>query len=977
MYLAPNDKNQLGFCQRPAIASISSQRQRSRAAVFGLATSLFCLAIEATAPSSAWSQTITPAADGTGTVVTPNSNQIEISGGTLSGNGGNLFHSFTQFGLSDTQIANFLSNPQIQNILGRVVGGDPSIINGLIQITGGNSNLYLMNPAGIIFGQNASLNVPADFFATTATGIGLDGNSWFNTFGSNDYANLNGNPNPFAFDLSQPNAIINAGNLSVAPGQNLTLLGGTVINTGTITAPGGQITLASVPGSSLIKISQPGSLLSLEIEPPRNLQGQIVPFSSINLPQLLTQANLETGLTVNPNNTVSETISGIEIAAGSTTVAGTVSAQSVNLLAANRVTPIPSSSPRVLTGDGTESTPTVTLFPQSPNDPKAFTFIDATIPDYEAFLYGGKAGTTSIVVLPRENGIEKITTTLSQVTGVDELHILSEGNEGNFWLGSAFASSENIGQYSSQIQSWSQGLNPGADILIYACLTALGATGNALLNSIASLSGADVAGSTNLTGNAALGGDWVLERSIGNIEATVPFEPGVLANYGETLAMFTVQNTNDSGADSLRDAIADANAIGTNDEIRFDPGVFNGSQGAIVLTSGQLDIDTNNGNLTISGAFGASNVAIDGNGASRVFNITDDGSTTFDRLTIRNGNTTQSGGGIRNTGGGLLTITNSTIANNNATPRGGGIYSDGNVVVTNSTISGNTTSNRGGGIYGEGAVTITNSTISGNSANNRGGGIYSGGLLTVTHATITQNRGNNPAGGGVFSAGGGNFSNSIISGNLGSRAQGPDVATPNNPNAPPINGNARNLIGSTVGFSGTLGTGSDIVNPNPGLAPLDDYGGSTQTHALLPGSPAIDNGNSAVGTDQRGASRPSGSAVDIGAFESQGFSLIPIAGNNASTTVNAAFASNLQVQLTENFAQKPISLAGLNITFAPPASGASGNFSASNTATTNASGSATANVFTANTIAGTYQVTASATGVSPAIFDLTNNPDAP
>ncbi|MDY7014821.1 MAG: DUF4347 domain-containing protein, partial [Cyanobacteriota bacterium] len=517
-------------------------------------------------PLRAWSRSITPASDGTGTLVLNNSNQIDnnsnqidIAGGTLSGDGANLFHSFDQFGLSNAQIANFLSNPQIQNILGRVIGGDPSIINGVIQITGGNSNLYLMNPAGIIFGQQASLNVPADFFATTATGIGW-GENWFNATGSNDYANLNGNPNTFAFDIAQPGTIVNAGDLAVAEGKNLTLLGGTVVNTGTITASGGQITLAAVPGTSRVKISQPGSLLSLEIEPPRDLQGQIIPFSSIDLPQLLTQANLETGLTVNPNNSVSETVSGVEVAAGSTTIAGQVSAQSVNLFAANRVTPIPSSSPRVLTGDGTESAPTVTLFPQSPNDPKAFTFIDATVPDYETFLYGGQPGTTSIVVLPRENGIEKITTTLNQVTGVDELHILSEGSEGNFWLGNAFVSSENIGQYSSQIQSWSQGLNSGADILIYACLTALGATGESLLNSIASLSGADVAGSSNITGNAELGGDWVLDSSIGDIEATAPFESRVLANYGETLATFTVTSIADAGMDSLREVIFKANA---------------------------------------------------------------------------------------------------------------------------------------------------------------------------------------------------------------------------------------------------------------------------------------------------------------------------------------------------------------------------------------------------------------------------------
>ncbi len=118
--------------------------------------------------TDAFGQSITPATDGTGTTVTPQGNRIDISGGKLSRDGANLFHSFQQFGLSETQTANFLSNPAIQNILARIVGGNASVINGLIQVTGGNSNLFLMNPAGIVFGANAQLNVPASFTATTA-----------------------------------------------------------------------------------------------------------------------------------------------------------------------------------------------------------------------------------------------------------------------------------------------------------------------------------------------------------------------------------------------------------------------------------------------------------------------------------------------------------------------------------------------------------------------------------------------------------------------------------------------------------------------------------------------------------------------------------------------------------------------------------------------------------------------------------------
>ncbi|MBE9116149.1 CHAT domain-containing protein [Lusitaniella coriacea LEGE 07157] len=284
-------------------------------------------------PNLALAQPILPAADGTGTTLTIDGTQYNITGGSLSSDGANLFHSFEQFGLDANQIANFLSTPQLQNILGRVVGGDPSIINGLIQVTGGNPNLYLMNPSGIIFGSDSSLNVPADFFATTATGIGFGDNNWFNAFGSNDYANLIGNPAQFAFDLAQPGVIINAGELSLEAGKNLTLLGGTVVNTGTLTTSEGRITLSSVPGSSLVRISQPGSLLNLEIEPPRDLQGNILSFSALDLPTLLTNADVETGLNLNPDNSVTLSDSGtiIPTVRGTTIVSGNLDVSSAQI----------------------------------------------------------------------------------------------------------------------------------------------------------------------------------------------------------------------------------------------------------------------------------------------------------------------------------------------------------------------------------------------------------------------------------------------------------------------------------------------------------------------------------------------------------------------------------------------------------------------------------------------------------------------
>ncbi|NER97469.1 MAG: CHAT domain-containing protein [Symploca sp. SIO1B1] len=286
---------------------------------------------------------ITPAADGTGTNVTPNGNQFNIDGGTVSGDGKNLFHSFDQFGLSSNQIANFLSNPQIRNILGRVVGNDPSIINGLLQVSGGSSNLFLLNPAGIIFGEDARLNVPGDFFATTATGISFDEDNWFEVFGNNDYQNLVGDPTAFAFNLSQPGSIINHGNLAVSEGQNLTLLGGSIISTGELRAPGGNLMVAAIPGENLIRISQPGNVLSLEVEPLQDNSGQILPINPQDLPTLLTANPTidSTQLMVNPDGTAELVGSGFRIENGDVVV-HQATAQTAVLSATNNLTLIES-----------------------------------------------------------------------------------------------------------------------------------------------------------------------------------------------------------------------------------------------------------------------------------------------------------------------------------------------------------------------------------------------------------------------------------------------------------------------------------------------------------------------------------------------------------------------------------------------------------------------------------------------------------
>ncbi len=305
-------------------------------------TNVLLLSVFPLAFASPSSANPVPANDGVGTIVTIDGRQFDISGGQLSGDQGNLFHSFQEFGLTQAQIANFLSNPQIHNILVRVGGGEASFIDGVLQVSGGSSNLFFMNPSGITFGPHATLNLPADFVATTADGIRF-GDKWFGAMGSYDYSALMGAPDGFIFTADQPGAILNLADLSTQVGHNLALLGGTVASPGNLSAPAGELTITSVPGNRAIRIGQPGSMLQLEVELPEQLdslpQDWVLPV--LSLPQLLTSAPTQASapLAVSNNQTVQIRGSGFQILPGDI-YAQQVEGGTVSLTAANNLTAV-------------------------------------------------------------------------------------------------------------------------------------------------------------------------------------------------------------------------------------------------------------------------------------------------------------------------------------------------------------------------------------------------------------------------------------------------------------------------------------------------------------------------------------------------------------------------------------------------------------------------------------------------------------
>lgn len=193
---------------------------------------------------------------------------FDITGGQLSADNISVFHRFTQLDITAGQTANFVTTPAIQTVIGSVDSANASTINGTLQVSGSDANLYLMNPAGIWIGPDAQLNLSGGFTATTATGIGFNNGTFNWTQARTDYdSELQGTPSTFYFDSTTSGTVANLANLAVQPGNTINLLGNDVFNTGSLTTAGGTLTIAAVEGEQLIRISPVDSLLSLEVTP--------------------------------------------------------------------------------------------------------------------------------------------------------------------------------------------------------------------------------------------------------------------------------------------------------------------------------------------------------------------------------------------------------------------------------------------------------------------------------------------------------------------------------------------------------------------------------------------------------------------------------------------------------------------------------------------------------------------------------------
>lgn len=423
--------------------------------------------------------------------------------------------------------------------------------------------------------------------------------------------------------------------------------------------------------------------------------------------------------------------------------------------------------------------------------------------------------------------------------------------------------------------------------------------GGGILNEFSTLNLDGVTIRNNRSGSGSFGGDG------GGIYTVV----GTTTIDNSTITQNTTGNGTIIGGDgggvasltsttTIRDSVISNNRTGDGGS-----GTINaGDGGGISSASAEI---TRNGFLTVL------RTTVSGNAVGTTQRGDGGGIITHDERFVLedsmiSGNTAWRGGGVFLSIARSSSLVDTTISGNTATAGGaGGLYVTtsfdqliSGTTISGTTISGNQAPNSGsfdggGGIINQGEIeSIINSTISGNTTNSVGGGIANyDNINRIVNTTIAGNTGSN--GGGLFHMLFSNFTpvigdlrNTILADNTATNTLNHDFVQLGT-----LTTAVNNLLETRSGHSIVNGTNGNKVGVDPRLASLGDNGGPTRTHSLLTGSPAINAGIStgAPSTDQRGLPRPSGGAVDIGAFEVQ---------NTAPVATNDSYSTNEDTILT-------------------------------------------------------------------------------
>ncbi|CAN7188036.1 Ig-like domain-containing protein [Pseudomonas sp. LjRoot263] len=296
-------------------------------------------------------------------------------------------------------------------------------------------------------------------------------------------------------------------------------------------------------------------------------------------------------------------------------------------------------------------------------------FVDSRVKDANSLLKGVAPGTQVVQLDAGKDGLQQIADYLDTHQGISSVQIIAHGNAGDLWLGNSYLSADNVAARSAVLAEIGKDMNVGGDIMIYGCYTAEGERGLSFVDSLAQLTGRDIAASSNRTG---VGGDWNLEIATGNIESANVLSTTAMSEYQWGLATWTATNNANTGVGSLRAALASAQ---NGDIVTFSTGM------TVQLTSELLI----NKNVYVDGDLnndGVADVTLDGQYKTRVVEVASGSTVTLDGLVITRGLVAGNGG---NGGYGATGA------------MAGGIFNAGNLTLKNVTVTSNAASGGGGG----------------------------------------------------------------------------------------------------------------------------------------------------------------------------------------------------------------------------------------------------------------------------------------
>ncbi|MGY2228556.1 Ig-like domain-containing protein [Pseudomonas tolaasii] len=482
-------------------------------------------------------------------------------------------------------------------------------------------------------------------------------------------------------------------------------------------------------------------------------------------------------------------------------------------------------------------------------------FVDARVKDSASLLQGVAPGTQVVQLDGSKDGLQQIADYLDTHQGVSSVQIIAHGNAGDLWLGTTYLSADNVAARSAVLGQIGKDMNVGGDILIYGCYTAEGERGLNFVDSLAQLTGRDVAASTNRTG---VGGDWDLEIATGTIESANVLSTKAMSDYQWGLATWTATNNANTGVGSLRAAIASAQ---NGDIVTFSSGM------TVQLTSELLV----NKNITVDGDLnndGVADVTLDGQYRTRVIEITSGSTVTLDGLVITRGLVSGTGG---NGGYGATGA------------MGGGIFNAGILTLNNVSVTGNAAAGGGGG----GGVTGANYGGGGGGGGGLGG---QGGGHGGTAGPGTGTLGGQAGSGGVGGYGGG-YDATHMGGRGGSTtggAGGVGVSYYSN------GGNGGTANNGTISIGGGGGgSGWDKVGGVGGNAAGGIYNASTGTLKVI-GTSVISNNLGAGGGGGGGSGQGSNNlnggdgGRGVGAIWNQGGTVLITSSNFSAISGNAA-----------------------------------------------------------------------------------------